>query len=106
MNNLELLQNCLKEHGVESEILKDRKEAPYLNVGDVKHVVNRMQFWIPKNNANEVHVFIGKEMGQWYAASSESKFLNSTYRYSFKENKLEFPNVELAVSFIEETMKK
>ena len=106
MNNLELLQKCLKNHGVESEILKDRKEAPYLNVGDVKHVVNRMQFWIPKNRENEIHVFIGKEMGKWYAVSSESNYINSAYRYSFKENKLEFPNVELAIKFIEETMGK
>ncbi len=105
MNKLDLLQQCLKEHGVESEILNDRKDGPYLNVGNLKHVVNRMQFWIPKNRLNEIHVFVGKEMGKWYSISSESLYLDCKYRYGFKENKLVFPNLDLVMKFIEEAIR-
>lgn len=92
------IQEYLVECGIQSVIYTDRVE-PYVNIGEVKHVKNRVQFWAPKNN-EEVHMFIGKEMGRWYEESGKSIYLNKEYRYSFKENKVEFPNVEMAKSFI------
>ena len=49
---LEYLNTC----GIEAEYKTERVE-PYVNVGDVKHVKNRMQFWVPKNS-KEIHLFV------------------------------------------------
>ena len=100
MNRLEEIRNYLEECGVEAEIRNDRKD-PYVNVGYVKRKVNRMQFWIP-DHTDEVHMFVGKEMGKWFAESSKSVYLKYGYRHSDQENKVEFPNMTLAKQFIKD----
>ncbi|MBR1507629.1 MAG: hypothetical protein IJ619_06475 [Eubacterium sp.] len=103
MDVLKEILECLVRCGVEAEIRKDRIE-PYVNVGDVKSVKNRMQFWYIEKNS-EVHMYIGTEMGKWYNKSKKSVYLKPDYRYSFKENRVEFPNINLALQFIEEVSK-
>ena len=93
------IMDYLKEHGIESEYRTERKE-PYINIGDVRHIKNRMQFWVLENS-EEVDLYVGKEMGNWYRVSSESAYCQQNYRYNDKENKLCFPNVSTALSFIE-----
>ena len=98
MEPLTEILECLAKCGVEAELRTERVE-PYVNVGDVKYVKNRMQFWLPKNS-NEIHMFVGKEMGKWFAESGKSVYLNPNYRYSDKENKVEFSNIDVAFEFI------
>lgn len=100
MDKLKKICDYLNECGVKAEYRTERVE-PYVNVGNVKHIRERMQFWIP-NNTDEVHVFVGKDMGKWFAQSSKSVYLNPRYRYSDKENKVEFPNMDLTFKFIKE----
>ena len=90
---LEYLNTC----GIEAEYKTERVE-PSVNVGDVKHVKNRMQFWVPKNS-KEIHLFVGKEMGKLFVESGKSVYLNPNYRYSDKENKVEFHNIDVAIEF-------
>lgn len=47
-------------------------------------------------------MFVGKDMGKWYAQSSKSVYFDSKYRYSDKENHIVFPNMDLALNFIKE----
>lgn len=100
MEDLKDILACLTKCGLDAELKTERVE-PYVNVGDVKHVRNRMQFWSPPKS-NEIHMFVGKEMGNWYRESGESVYLDKHYRYSDKENKVVFPNVKYALQFIKE----
>ena len=99
-NRLKEIEECLAQCGVQAELRTERKD-PYVNVGDVKHVVNRMQFWVPKD-VNAIDMFVGKEMGKWYEHSKSSPYLATPYKYSDKENKVNFPNVDAAKGFIKE----
>ena len=100
MDKLNKTCEFLNECGIAAEYRTERVE-PYVNVGNVKRIKERMQFWIP-NNTDEVYMFVGKDMGKWYEQSSKSVYLNSKYRYSDKENRVEFPNMDLAFKFIKE----
>jgi hypothetical protein len=98
MDKLKVIRDYLVENGIEAEIRNDRKE-PYINIGEVKHVKNRVQFWIRKNT-DSVCMYAGKEMGKWFAEAGKSVYLNPNWRASDKENEVVFPNCELALSFI------
>ncbi len=97
---LELIKEHLEKCGIEAEIRMDRKE-PYVNVGEVKHVKERMQFWAP-GYGDSVDMYVGTDMGKWYIQSGKSIYLDSSYRYSYKENKVSFPNINMAKAFISE----
>ena len=47
-------------------------------------------------------MFVGKEMGKWFAESSKSVYLKYGHRHSDRENKVEFPNMTLAKQFIKD----
>ena len=96
------IKKFLDENKIENEIRTERAPGPYINVGNVKQVKKRMQFWAPKG-WDTINVYVGKEMGKWYSESCKSLYLDSQYRYSFKENKLSFPNVDMAVEFVKNT---
>lgn len=102
MGSLQEICDFLTSQGVSAEVMHNRKE-PYVNVGDVKHVVSRMQFW-PQERSGEIHVYIGKEMGKWFEQSSKLPYLNSRYRHSDIENKIEFPNYDEMCRFVKETV--
>ncbi len=101
---LSIIKDYLDQCGINAEIRSDRKDM-YINVGDVKHVKNRMQFWTPKYG-DGVDMYVGTEMGNWYNRSCKSIYVNTTYRYSFKENMVSFPNVNMAKQFISEVTGK
>lgn len=93
------IKECLEKCGIEAELRTERVE-PYVNCGNVKRIRNRMQFWAP-GNGSEIHAFVGKEMGIWYEEAGRLPYLDSNYRYSDKENKVSFPNVDEAMKFIQ-----
>ena len=89
----------LIECGIEdAEIRSDRIES-YVNVGNVKRVRERMQFWIP-NSGFGVDMYVGIEMGKWYFESSKSQFLVDNGKYKDKENKVAFPTTDSMKSFV------
>ena len=99
MSKLSKIYDFLIECGVDAEIRSDRISS-YVNVGNVKSVRNRMQFWIPKNRPDEVHMYVGTEMGKWYSESKKSVYWNPNYRYTFKENEVRFPDMKTMMSFV------
>lgn len=101
MNKLQKICDFLNECGISAEYRTERV-APYVNVGNVKRIRERMQFWPSDKSDDEVYMFIGKDMGKWYAQSSKSVYLDPKYRYSDKENHVVFPNMDLALKFIKE----
>lgn len=98
MNGYEVVIDELALKQIEATYQTERVE-PYVNVGDVKHVKNRMQFWMSQKT-DEVHAFVGKEMGAWYLKEIKSPYLVTDYRYSDKECKITFPSLTQAVEFI------
>ena len=98
MSKLNEICDFLNECGFEPEIRNDRI-ASYVNIGDVKSVRNRMQFWISKKTG-EIEMYVGTEMGILYTESKKLMYLDSDYRYSFKENKVVFPTMDAMKDFI------
>ena len=51
MDLLDNIQKFLIDCGIDAEIRNDRKERnqPYIHIGQINRVKNRMQFWITKN---------------------------------------------------------
>ena len=60
---------------------------------------NRMQFWISQKT-DEVHAFVGKEMGEWNSKGIKSQYVVTDYCYSDKECKITFPSLTQAIEFI------
>ena len=99
MSKLSEICNFLIECGIEdAEIRSDRIES-YVNVGNVKRVNERMQFWIP-NSGFGVDMYVGTKMGKWYSESGKCQFLVDNGKYKDKENKVSFPNADSMKSFI------
>ena len=73
MTVLNRIKQVLDEYGFESEIRNDRKGGPYINLGDVRHVRLRAQFWF-NENSHKVDLWTGKEMGYWYNQSVDLKY--------------------------------
>ena len=103
MNNLDFIINEFIQNGIDATYQTERPD-PYVNVGDVKHVRDRMQFWIPKN-PDEIHMFVGKDMGKWNSESLKSPYVDEKYKHSDKECKVTFPGINQAVEFIRNTVK-
>ena len=98
MSKLTIIYDYLSECGICAEIRSDRIES-YINIGNVNRVKERVQFWIPDHSAG-VDVYIGTDMGIWYSESQKSPYLNSNWRYSFKENQLRFPTMDSMKEFV------
>ncbi len=74
IGKLKVIRDYLVENGIEAEIRNDRRE-PYINIGEVKHVKHRVQFWTRKNT-DSVYMYAGKEMGKWFAEAGKSVYVN------------------------------
>ena len=98
MRNFESIIEELKAKGIDATYQTERTE-PYVNVGDVKRKKDRMQFWLPPNT-DEVHVYVGKEMGAGYAKGMNTPYVAPNYRYSEVECKIVFPGLIQAIEFI------
>jgi hypothetical protein len=101
MDYLKEIKAALDADGVQAELRTERKAGLYVNVGDVKHVKNRMQFWQHKNT-DQIHLYVGKEMGKWFLEAGKSPYLDTESKTSDVEHKLIFPNVTVATGFINE----
>ena len=102
---LNQIKQVLDEYGFENEIRYDRKGGPYINLGDVRHVRLRAQFWF-NENSHKVDLWTGKEMGFWYNQSLDSKYRVPWESMSDKETKLSFPDVATAIEHIKVVAEK
>ncbi len=104
---LSQIKNHLEECGVETEYRSERVK-PYLNIGDVKHVKNRVQFW-RADHGDGIDMVAGIEMGKWYTESEKSVYLDTLYsakpKIKGKENLVAFPNINVAMDFISSVTK-
>ena len=103
MSKLSEIYDYLTKCGIDAEIRSDRLES-YVNVGNVKRVKERMQFWIPDNGCG-VDMYVGTEMGKWYSESNKSPYLVNNGRYNEKENKVAFPTLDLMKDFVSQVSK-
>lgn len=101
---LKCIKNALDDCGFYSEIRQDRKGGPYVNMGDVKSLKLRAQFWF-KESTQEVQFWAGKEMGYWYTLSIQSKYRVPWDTLSDKENKLVFPDMVSVIEYIKSVAK-
>ena len=104
MNELELImlheiQNCLTYYGFENEIRNDRVGGPYINIGDVHRITERVQFWYDTDQC-VTKLWGGKYMGRWYSESLHSDFKQKWEKLSDKENLLVFPHLFMAFNYI------
>lgn len=98
---LKQIRQILYDYGFENEIRTDRREGPYINIGDVSRKRLRAQFWY-NDKKNEINFWVGKEMRVWYALSLESIYkLSQGGTDVDKEIRLTFPNMESVIAFIE-----
>ncbi len=65
------IQQVLNQYGFSNELRKDRRDGPYINMGDVRRVRLRAQFWY-QENTGMIDLWVGKEMGFWYSLSIDS----------------------------------
>ena len=98
MSKLSMIYDFLIECGVNAEFRYDRIES-YINIGNKNRVRERIQFWIPDNSSG-VDMYVGIDMGFWYKESLKSPYLNSRWRYSFKESQVRFPDMESMKAFV------
>jgi hypothetical protein len=99
------IQQVLNRYGFSNELRKDRRDGPYINMGDVRRVRMRAQFWY-QESSRKVHFWAGNEMGFWYNQSVDSKYRVSWKANSDKETKLSFPDVSTAIEYIKEVAEK
>lgn len=98
LSKLRAIYDYLSECGIDAEIRSDRLES-YVNVGNVKRLKERMQFWIPDNGCG-VDMYVGTKMGKWYSESSKLPYLVDNGRYKEKENKIAFPTLDIMKEFV------
>lgn len=96
---LRRIKGELDTKGFESEIRNDRKDGPYINIGNVYRKNNRAQFWFDELSG-KVFFWSGKNMGPWYQLTIDSEFKQPWEYLEDKENKLEFPNITTAIEYI------
>lgn len=99
------IQQVLNRYGFSNELRKDRRDGPYINMGDVRRVKMRAQFWY-QEKTGMIDLWVGKEMGFWYSLSIDSKFRQPWDAMSDKENRLTFPDFDSAMKYIEEVADK
>lgn len=92
-----MIHDFLIECGIDADVCSDRKDSPYVNVGDIKSRKERMQFWITNRG---IAMFVGTKMGRWYTESGKSPYLVSNGKYKEIENKLLFPTMDIMKDFV------
>lgn len=98
---LDEIKACLDYHGIKSTIRDDRRDGPYINIGDYRHVADRAQFWVDINT-NAVKFWVGINMGRMYSASVDSPFRRKWDTEKYHEIHLVFPHLFLAIDFIKD----
>ena len=98
-NALEQIHKALEEHGFPSEIRFDRKDGPYINLGDVRRRRLRSQFWYDEGR---IDFYVGKETGFWYSYSLKSPYKVPWDDLSDVECRLTLPDLSTAIQFIRE----
>lgn len=98
-NALDQIKKNLDHYGFFSEIRFDRKDGPYINLGDVRRRRLRSQFWYDEGR---IDFYTGKETGYWYSYSLSSPYKVPWDDLSDVECRLIFPDLSTAIQFIKE----
>lgn len=98
-NALKQIHKALEEHGFLSEIRFDRKDGPYINLGDVRRKRLRSQFWYDEGR---IDFYVGKDMSYWYSYALSSPNKVPWDDLSDVECRLTFPDLTTAIQFIRE----
>lgn len=96
---LDQIKECLEQYGFICEKRFDRKDGPYINLGDVRRRRLRSQFWY---DDGRIDLYAGKEMGYWYSYSVSSPYKVPWDDLSDVECRLTFPDLSTAIQFIRE----
>ena len=92
------IQKLLSQYNIESEVRDDRKGGPYINIGEVSSVKDRVQFWCNKRT-NGVKCWVGKNMRPWSSVAFSSEF-RKKWRYEDSEYYLAFDKLYELDEFI------
>ena len=98
-STLDQIRKTLYQYGFTGEIRFDRKDGPYVNLGDVRRKRLRVQFWY---DDGRIDLYAGKDTGYWYTLSSSSPYKAPWDALSDLECKLTFPDTLTAIQFIRE----
>ena len=98
-NALDQIHKNLTQYGFISEIRFDRKDAPYINLGDVRRRRLRSQFWYDEGR---IDFYAGKDMSYWYPYALRSPYKVPWDDLSDVECRLTFPDLSTAIQFIRE----
>ena len=96
---LDQIRKTLYQCGFTAEIRFDRKDGPYVNLGDVRRKRLRVQFWY---DDGRIDLYAGKDAGYWYTLSSSSPYKVPWDALSDLECKMTFPDTLTAIQFIRE----
>ncbi|MBR4444840.1 MAG: toll/interleukin-1 receptor domain-containing protein [Solobacterium sp.] len=100
VEKLQNIQDILSKYQIESEIRYERKEGPYINIGNVKSVADRAQFWV-KENSEIVNCWIGKHRSFWYGIG-ETSIYRREWQRNDREIYLQFNNLRQLEDFIKQ----
>ena len=98
-NALDQIQKNLSQYRFISEIRFDRKDGPYINLGDVRRRRLRSQFWYDEGR---IDFYVGKDMSYWYTYALSSPYKVPWDDLSDVESRLTFPDLSTAIQFIHE----
>lgn len=98
-NALDQIQKNLSQYRFISEIRFDRKDGPYINLGDVRRRRLRSQFWYDEGR---IDFYAGKDMSYWYPYALRSPYKAPWDDLSDVECRLIFPDLSTAIQFIRE----
>ena len=98
-NALDQIQKNLSQYRFISEIRFDRKDGPYINLGDVRRRRLRSQFWYDEGR---IDFYAGKDMSYWYPYALRSPYKVPWDDLSDVECRLTFPDLSTAIQFIRE----
>ena len=98
-NALDQIHKNLSQYGFISEIRFDRKDGPYINLGDVRRRRLRSQFWYDEGR---IDFYAGKDMSYWYPYALRSPYKVPWDDLSDVECRLTFPDLSTAIQFIRE----
>ena len=98
-STLDQIRKTLYQYGFTGKIRFDRKDGPYVNLGDVRRKRLRVQFWY---DDGRIDLYAGKDTGYWYTLSSSSPYKAPWDALSDLECKLTFPDTLTAIQFVRE----
>ena len=98
-NALDQIQKKLDQYGFLSEIRFDRKDGPYINLGDVRRKRLRSQFWYDEG---KIDFYAGKETGYWYSSALSLPYNVPWDVLSDVECRVLFPDLSTAIQFIQD----